>query len=162
MGSRILFVAGPDDIKALADFIRGLGLHLVPPQSNQRYTDDSGFLTGCFISPIPADQLRTWGSPSIRYSDVLDPILSFTRSVYDPPYLTPGNIYWNDDVPALASETKSTFQKIARWIRKNWPKPEGDDWHFGPEATHLVFEKGIEATSMVPGVTFNGMSVVPG
>lgn len=161
MGSRILFVAGPSDLEVLTNFIRSLGLHLVPLQSDQKYTDDSRILTGCFISPVPAHELQTWGNPSVRYSDVLDPILRFTRSVYSPPYLTPGDIYWNNDVPALAAKTKSTFQRIARWVRKNWAKPEGDDWHFGPEARHLVFVKGIEATSMVPGVKLTRVPVSP-
>lgn len=139
-------------------------MHLIPPQADQEYTDDASVLAGCWISPVPAHELHPWGragDPQVQYLDVLDPILSFTRSVYTPPYLTPGDIYWNNDAPNLAVQTKSTFQKIARWVRKNWPKPEGDDWHFGPEATHLVFEQGIKATSMVPGVTFNGMSIVP-
>ena len=78
--------------------------------------------------------------------------MTFDRSVYRPPYITPGDIYWNNDVPNLATQTKSTFQKIARWVRKNWPKPENYDFHYGPEAMRLVFDEGIVATSMVPGV----------
>ena len=163
MGSRILFVAGPEDQKVLTDFIRTLGMYFVPPQADQEYTDDPSILGGCWISPVPAEKLHPWGragEPQVKYLDVLDPILRFTRSVYRPPYLRPGDIYWNNDVPALAAQTKPTFQKIARWVRKNWPKPEGDDWHFGPEARRLVFEEGVKATSLVPGVKFNGLSVV--
>jgi hypothetical protein len=160
MGSRILFVAGPEDQKELTDFIRDLGMYLVPPQADQEYTDDPRILRGCWISPVPASELHTTRKPAGCYADFLDPILSFTRSVYSPPYLAPGDIYWNNDVPALATQTKPTFQKIARWVRKNWPKPEGDDWHFGPEARRLVFEEGVKATSLVPGVKFNGLSVV--
>jgi hypothetical protein len=162
MGSRILFVAGPEDQMVLTDFIRGLGMHLIPPQADQVYSDDPSILGGCWISPVPAQELHPWGrvgEPQVKYLDVLDPILSFTRSVYKPPYLRPGDIYWNNDVPALAAQTKSTFQKIARWVRKNWPKPDGDDWHFGPQARRLVFEEGVKATSMVPSVTLNWIPV---
>jgi hypothetical protein len=128
-------------------------MYLVPLQADQEYTDDPLTLRGCWISPVPASELRTTRKPPGRYADVLDPILRFTRSAYQPPYLMPGNIYWNNDKPALAVQTKSTFQKIARWVRKNWPKPEGRDQYFGPEARRLVFEEGVQATDMVPGVT---------
>lgn len=140
----------------MSNFIWAQGLHIVPPNTSIRYSDDARDHPGCFISPIPSLYLRTWKG---RYSDVLDPILHMTRSVYEAPYLTPGDIYWNDDVPALAAQTRPTFQKIARWIRKAWPKPEGDDCYFGPEARRLVFEEGIQATSMVPGVTFTRVPV---
>ena len=161
MGSRILFYAGPQDMKALNSFVRSLGVYLVPPSPEIEYSDDETVLGRCYISPVPKEKLRTWGHNTAWYQDALDPILSFERSVYQPPYIRPGNVYWNNDVRTLALQTKPTFQKIARWVRKNWPKPEGNDWHYGPEASHLVFEKGVKATSMVPGVTFNGMSVVP-
>jgi hypothetical protein len=160
MGSRILFVAGPQDMKVLNAFIRSLGMYLVPPGPEIEYSDDEAVLGRCYISPTPEAELSTTRRPPARYADVIDPLIAFTRSVYRPPYIRPGDIYWNNDVPALATQTKATFQKIARWVRQNWPKPEGDEWHFGPEAKHLVFEEGIEATSMVPGVTFNGVSVV--
>jgi hypothetical protein len=163
MGSAFLFYAGPEDQRALIDFIRSLDLHLIPPQADQVYTDDANILRGCWISPVPAHKLHPWGrpgEPQVQYLDVLDPIISFTRSAYRPPYLATGNVYWNNDVPALAAQTKSTFQKIGRWVRKNWLKPVGRDQYFGPQAMRLVFEEGIKATTMVPGVTFNGISVL--
>ncbi len=162
MGSTFLFYASPEDQKDLIDFIRGMGLYLVPPQADQEYTDDACVLRGCWISPVPAQKLHPWGragEPQVKYLDVLDPILSFTRSAYRPPYLIPGDIYWNNDVPALAAQTRATFQKIARWVRKNWPKPEGRDQYFGPEARRLVFEEGVKATSLVPGVTLTRIPV---
>jgi hypothetical protein len=148
-------------MKELNAFVRSLGMYLVPPSPEVEYSDDETVLGGCYISPVPAEELHTTSKLPARYADVLDPIISFTRSVYRSSYIRPGDIYWNNDVPALAVQTKPIFQKIARWVRRNWPKPEGDDWHFGPEARHLVFEKGVEATSMVPGVKFNQISVVP-
>jgi len=159
MGSRILFIAGPQDMKELNAFVRSLGLHLVPPGPEVEYSDDETVLGRCYISPMPAAELRVTRKSPHRYADVLDPIISFTRSIYLAPFIRPGDIYWNNDVPALAVQTKPSFQKIARWIRQNWPKPEGDDWHFGPEEKHLVFEEGIEATSMLPGVGLNNLSV---
>ncbi len=161
MGSRILFVAGPQDMKELNAFVRSLGMYLVPPGPNIEYSDDETVLGRCYISPVPKEQLQAWGHKTLWFQETLDPILSFNRSVYRPPYIRPGDIYWNNDNRDNAAKTKDTFRKISKWVRKNWSKPEGDDWHFGPEARHLVFEKGIEATSMVPGVTFNGVSVVP-
>lgn len=161
MGSRILFYAGPQDMKQLNAFVRSLGMYLVPPSPEVEYSDDETVLGRCYISPVPKEELHTWGHKTPWHQDALDPIISFERSVYQPPYIKPGDIYWSSDVKAFAGQTKPIFQKIARWVRENWPKPEGNDWYFGPEARRLVFEEGIEATSMVPGVTFNGVSVVP-
>lgn len=152
MGSRILFVAGPDDIQALNDYIRSLGLHLVSRSTERSYSDNPLELAGCFISPVPADQLHTDPRYPTRRSEAIDPLIPYLRSRLTPPYLTPGDIFWNNDVKRLAIQTKPTFQKLARWIRKNWPKPEGDDYHFGPQAMKLVFEDGVIATSLVPGV----------
>lgn len=77
MGSRILFYAGPEDQKALTDFIRGLGMHIVPLRADQDYSDDPRVLAGCWISPVPAHELHPWGregEPQVQYLDVLDPI----------------------------------------------------------------------------------------
>jgi hypothetical protein len=161
MGSRILFYAGPQDMNELNAFVRSLDLYLVPPSPALEYSDDETELGRCFISPVPKEELRTWGHKTAWYQDTLDPIISFERSIYQGSFIRPGDIYWNNDVRSLAVQTKPIFQKIARWVRKNWPKPQGHDWHFGPEAKHLVFKEGVKATSMVPGVTLNGVSVVP-
>lgn len=161
MGSRIPFVAGPKDMKELNAFVRSLGMQLIPPGPDIEYSDDETLLGRCYISSLPEDKLESWGHKTRWYQETRNPIISFTRSVYNHPYIRPGDIYWNNDVPIIAAQTKFTFQKIARWIRKNWPKPEGDDWHFGPEAKHLVFEMGVEATSMVPGVELHRVSIGP-
>jgi hypothetical protein len=159
MGSRTLFVAGPQDMKELNAFIRSLGMYMVSPGPDFKYSDDETVLGRCYVSPIPAGKLKVSGPKYIWYSEVLDPIIPLMRSVYNPPYIRPGDLYWNNDVRELAVQTKPTFQAISRWIRKNWPKPEGDDWHFGPEARRLVFEEGVIATSLVPGVTLTKVPV---
>ncbi len=160
MGSHILFYAGPKDMKNLNAFVRSLDLYLIPPGPDVYYSDDETVLGSCFISPVQKEELRIWGEKIAWYQDSLDPIISFVRSVYQPPYLRSGDIYWNNDNRTLAAQTRPVFQKIGRWVRNNWTKPEGHDWHFGPEAMHLVFENGVKATSMVPGVEFNRVSLV--
>jgi len=151
MGSQILFAAGPQDMKELNAFIHSLGMHLVPPGPNVEYSDDETVLGGCFISPVRQDKLHTWGHKNIWYYDTLDPIIHFERSVYRPPYLKPGNIYWNND-KEMAVQTKPVFQKIVRWIRKNWPKPKGFVLYAGPQALKLVDQENAIITSLVPGV----------
>ncbi len=159
MGSYVLFYAGPQDLKDLNAFIRSLGLTLVPPGPEILYSEDETVLGTCYISLVPQDTLRSWGPITRWYSDAADPIISFIRSVREDQYISPGDIYWNSDVAVLARQTKPYFQTISRWIRSNWPKPEGRDYHYGPEASQLIFEEGLIATSLVPGVQLHTVQV---
>ena len=147
MGNRILFVAGPDDIRNLTSLIEGMGLHLVPNQLGQTYSADPMILKGCHISLVPQEQLHVEKRPPFWYSHALDPLLTFDRSCYSPPYLTPGEIRWIDDAPVVAEPVRLPFQKIARWVRKTWSKPKGNSWYYGPDAWRLVYEEGFLVTS---------------
>ena len=159
MGSTFLYFAGPEDQKAMDEFIRSLGMHIVPPNPKFEYSDDPTVMAGCWISPVPASELRLPEKPPIMYSDVLDSIISYRRCRYTPPYLQTGDVYWNNDVRELASQTRPTYQKIARWVRKHWTKPEGYDQYYSPEAMQLVFEEGVEATSLLPGMKITRVPV---
>jgi len=64
------------------------------------------------------------------------------RPYYKGPYLALGQIQWNDDAPEVAIHVKPHFQKIRRWVRKNWNK-EGD-FYYGPEATKLLMNGAQE------------------
>jgi len=158
MGSSILFAAGPEDMKELNAYIHSLGLYLVPPGPNWEYSDDETVLGGCYISLVPQQHLRLDPRYPERFS-ARNPILMFTRSVYKPPYLRPGDIYWSNDSKEVGRQTAPVFKKIARWVRKNWPKPEGYVLYAGPDALQLVAQEKAIITSLVPGVTLTRVPV---
>jgi len=151
MGSQILFAAGREDMKALNAFVRSLDMYFVPPGPDIEYSDDETILGGCYISLIPKEQLIRDQRYPHRYSS-RNPILLFERPVYRPPYLKPGNIYWNNDNTEMAVQTKPVFRKIVGWIRKNWPKPQGFALYAGPQALKLVDQENAIITSLVPDV----------
>jgi hypothetical protein len=76
-----------------------------------------------------------------------------------PFYFRPGRITQNLDVDRLAAQTKSNFGKIARWIRKNWAKPEDIGVWCGPEALELIRSRRLIVTDLVPGVTITYIPV---
>lgn len=76
--------------------------------------------------------------------------MRFMRAYFKSPYLVLGHIYWSNDVPSLAAQTKPYYQKLARWIRKEWEKV--GDFYFGSEAMRLA-GKGAELVNVLPGTT---------
>jgi hypothetical protein len=92
-------------------------------------------------------QLHPYGNP-LRISGATDPVMRFMRAYFKDPYLVLGHVYWSNDVPGLAAQTKPYYQKLARWIRKEWEK--AGDFYFGPEAKRLA-DKGAELVNVLPG-----------
>ena len=69
-------------------------------------------------------------------------MLFFERPFYKDPYLVLGQINWNNDAPEVAIHVKPHFQKIRRWVGKNWNKK--GDFYYGPEATKLLLNGAID------------------
>ncbi len=103
----------------------------------------------CYLSPLPQNELHPYGEPKVLVSDATDPIMRFMRAYYKTPYLVLGHVYWSNDVPRLASITRPYFQQIARWIRREWRKPDGWDSYCGPEAQSLL-ESGAQPVNFLP------------
>lgn len=154
MSNAILFAAVGSDEDALTAYIESIGLRLVASCPNLSAQDRP---RGGYLSPMPEGSLQTWHNPRLghppRYSEAIDPLLSFSFGEAIPPYYRPGRITQNLDNDRLAAQTKPNFGRICRWIRKNWPKPVGLYNYCGPEAETLIRSQGLEVTDLVPGIT---------
>lgn len=151
MGSSIAFYCGNTDIAALSQFAQSLGLHLVPMQLDREDVGMPENGPACFLSTIQRENLHPYGTPPVKISDVTDPLMLFMRAYHKPPYLVLGHVKWNDDKADFAAITRPYYQKIARWIRAQWRRPEGWDFYCGPEATQLL-ENGAQTVNFLPDV----------
>lgn len=148
MGSSVAFYCGASDAEALQNYAVSIGLSLVPPTLDRGVDDDPSIGPFCYLSIIAQDELSPYGDPPIKVSDATDPLISFMRAYFKNPYLVLGHVYWSDDVPALAKQTKPHYQKLAKWIKKEWEKY--GDFYIGPEARTLL-DKGAEMVNVLPG-----------
>ena len=147
MGSSVAFYCGDSDIAALQEYALSLGLNIVPPTLDIGVSEDPSEGPFCYLSVIPKDKLSPYGESAIKVSDATDPLIGFMRAYFKNPYLVLGHIYWSDDVPDLAKRTKPFYQKLVRWIQKEWGK--FGDFYIGPEAKSL-FDKGAEMVNVLP------------
>jgi hypothetical protein len=147
MSSSIGLFADLEDYQALIGYARSIGLSLVE-SPNDAPTTDPSVKPGCYLSPVPEPQLHTIGNPP-RYSYGLDPLLIFQRPYYQAPYLVAGFIQWSTDRKEFAAVTKSPYQRLRRWVMKEWIKPEGDSFYCGPRAMELVAQ-GAERVNVLP------------
>lgn len=92
----------------------------------------------CFVSFKSINELHPYGEENSELADVIDPLLLFTRPYYDPPYLTDGSIILNDDAKEVSNQIKPYFNKLGRWVRKNWSKHSDHASWVGPEAYELL------------------------
>lgn len=162
MTSRIYYACGPDDDRALVDFIKSNGLYLVRPNITLDYCEDYPISAhGGYISAVPLSELHPFGNPPIQIKRSLNPVLMFRRSYYQKPYLILGDIEFYTDTSKYIHITKPIYQKITRWIRKNWIKPEGDFCYYGPHAMRLIEEEGAQAISDIPGTVEHKIITIP-
>lgn len=147
MGSSIGFYCGLSDNEELELYAKSIGLHTVASSMDGQVFNDPVSGPFCYLSLVEKAELHPFGNPPVRISDAKDPILRFMRAYFCNPYLVVGHIYWSNDVPALASQTKPYYQKLARWIRKEWSKY--GDFYVGPEAKSLI-DKGAELVNVLP------------
>ncbi len=147
MGNSVGFYCGQSDSQSFQDFALSIGLHIVPLSIENKVDADPSDGPFCFLSLVKQDELHPFGVPAVRISDARDPLIGYMRAYYKSPYLVLGHIYWSNDVPALAAQTKGYYQKLARWIRKEWEKY--GDFYISPEAVKLMRE-GAEMVNVLP------------
>lgn len=141
MSKSILLIASNGDLHALTSFMKKIGLHLVPMLINENGNNDVGEPKdgpACYATFVPIDELHTYGKSKNKIADVIDPMLFFMRPYYDPPYLTDVSIVLNEDATQVSEKIKPHFNKISRWLRKNWSKTKKHASWIGPEALTLI------------------------
>jgi hypothetical protein len=147
MGSSIAFYCGDSDLQSLQTLASSLGLRLQAPAIGQSVPSSPADGPFCFLSMVPESELHPYGNPPVRITDARDPILRFIRPYFSNPFLVVGHIHWSNDAPELARRTKADYQRLARWIRKEWIKD--GDFYIGPEAHQLV-QKGAQLVAAIP------------
>jgi hypothetical protein len=148
MGSIVSFYCGEKDNQALHEYAESIGLSIVPPTLDRPVDTDPVLGPFCFLSVVPKGTLSPYGNPPIKISDATDPVIGFMRAYYKNPYLVLGDIYWSDDVPDYAKQTKPYYQKLAKWIKREWEKY--GDFYIGPEA-RVLLDKGAKMVNALPG-----------
>lgn len=137
MSKSLLIIASNNDYESLMEYMRSCDLSLVPLDLRYPVAQPKDGPV-CYLSCKTIDELHPYGEGNTKLADVIDPLLLFTRPYYDPPYLTDGSIVLNDDVQEVSDQIKPLFNKVARWVRKNWSKhPDHASW-VGPEAYNLL------------------------
>jgi hypothetical protein len=81
-------------------------------------------------------------------------MIFFVRSYFKENYLVLGQIQWQTDVDSLAIQTKPYYQKLTRWIRKEWEK--NGSFYIGNEAKDLI-TKGAERVNFFPITNSRGI-----
>ena len=143
-----------EDTRELTRFASTMGLRLLPfniDQIGNPDMDDPEARPGCYLSYLPVEELHPYGEPPIKISDASDPLIQFLRPYYSRPYLVAGRIYWSDDAPEFEDLTKPYYNKLQRWVRKNWKKREEDGYYVGPEAERLIRDEGAKPVYFPPG-----------
>lgn len=143
MAKTILLIAAPQDYEDLMAFCSELGLHTLPMSLGKSVALPAEGPV-CFLGFAKESELHPYGSPPVRISDVKDPLLLFVRPYYAPPYLTDGQISLNEDNKAVSEQIRPAFEKIRRWVKKNWHKTEEFASYIGPEAVSLLGSKAAQ------------------
>jgi hypothetical protein len=149
MGSTVGFFCGQDDNAALEGFAESIGLAVISPSVDKALPGDAAEGPYCFLSAAPERDLHPYGKPAVRLSDARDPLMRFMRGYFKNPYLVAGHIYWSNDVPALAAQTKPYYQRLSKWIKENWILLPGGGFYVGPQAKMLL-DKGAEMANDLP------------
>lgn len=157
MARTILLIAAEPDYEQLVSYCADIGLRLQPMMIGQslRAPKDGPV---CFLSLTASESLHPYGDPPIRLSVALDPMLLFMRPYHAPPFLVDGQISLNEDSPAISSQIRPHFEKIRRWVKKNWVKPHAA--YVGPVAHELLSTGGATWRSCLDGVPLETI-VVP-
>lgn len=151
MGHSISIYGSNADTQRLTDYARAIGLHLIPPRTNLTVADDPADGPYCYLSLHKLADLEPYGDPAIRLGSAVHPVLVFRRPFYEDSSLILGSVRCSDDVPELYQQTHPYYQKLARWIRKEWRRY--GDFYLGPEGATL-FEGGASMRNVRPGSTF--------
>ena len=145
MGKNVAFFAGPSDDAALLALIADLGFFVVPPLTSvaRPYPPlDAAQHPFSYVSSVEESKLHPYGNPKVKISHAVDPLLPFMRSYVKEHALIAGQLLWNDDNKDRASQTKSIFSVLSKWIKNSWSLRDSDGYFIGPEA------KTLEAAGM--------------
>jgi hypothetical protein len=160
LGSTIGLFGDQGDTSQLMAVATSMGLQAIAMRADRTLASDPADGPGCYLSLVPSHELHPFGDPPVRYTDARDPLLFFMRPYYKAPYLVAGQINWNNDDPSLAAITRPYFQRLARWVRANWKKPENCAFYAGPGASERIAE-GAELVNVLPGTAEFNVIVVP-
>ncbi|RUL78248.1 hypothetical protein [Dyella choica] len=150
MGRSIGFYCGSSDLEFLQRFSTSIGLHILAPLIDRELSADPVDGPFCYLSVVSGSELHPFGHPPVRLTDARDPLLAYMRAYFKNPYLVAGHIGWSDDVATLAVQTRPYFEKISRWMKKEWGRLPGGDYYVGPEARSLI-DKGAQMINALPG-----------
>jgi hypothetical protein len=161
MSRQVCFFTGSEDDRALRDYIKSLGLRLVPLRVDldPKLEYEPSRYPGWFISLLPLEDLHPYGPPPQRVNCATDPLIEFRRSYYVPPHLIAGRVYWSSGLQEFRDLTKRHFLKIAAWIRRHWTQRSEDGFYIGPDALRLVREEGAQLAYLPPGVPIEVVQV---
>ena len=172
--ARIWFHASPEDQLEFREYIDSLGLFVFPyrlrllGKTPSTAKDD----LGGFISFLPSAELNPYrgyktNGKLFRFkrqiSEVTDPLTNWNPSYlmeYEGDrYIIQGFLEWNfnetNREPNRQEETKKGkyyFDKLCRWIRKNWPPPAKRHLYRGPTAQKLIQYEGYLPRSLPPNI----------
>lgn len=158
MPGRILMFAGPKDDEAFRQHAESIGMLLLHPFAGRMTRKESKAAfenpqQGGLFSFLGLEDLHPDNHPSGCLCEVVDPLLPYFRPWYQPPYLVAGQVVWNTDVKELAQQTRPYFQKLRRWVQKNWKRRQEDKYYIGPDAQRILQEQEAQIAYMPPNVT---------
>jgi hypothetical protein len=137
MAKSILLIASRKDYETLLEYCRQLGLQLLPMKIDIPVKEPQDGPT-CYLGHMEISGLHPYGVPPVRITDVKDPLLLFVRPYQSPPYLIDGGIHLNLDNQQVSNLIRPTFEKLRRWVKKNWHKTESHASYVGTEALLLL------------------------
>jgi hypothetical protein len=155
MGKNTAFFAGPSDDASLIAAIIHFGFHVVPPVTtvNRPYPPKNPAANPfCYLSLVEESKLHPYGSPNVKISHAIDPLLTLMRSYEKDGALIAGQLIWTDDNKDRASKTKSMFSVLSKWIKSSWPLRDSDGYFIGPEAQKMELS-GVPLLYVPTGVT---------
>mgnify|MGYP001442361105 CR=1 FL=1 len=161
MARNIAYFAGPDDDQEFWQVLLAFGLRPLPYSLDElskfpNWPQETHFgISGC-LSFLPVEKLHPYGNPPHFIGEATDPLIEFTRAYYHPPHLVAGCIHF-DPATEFVPETKPYFEKIYRWVRKNWKRI--GKCYYGPQAAVLATQKGTIVSDFPPGTKIRQVKV---
>lgn len=147
MSRNIGFFATDKETLELEAYANSIGLLVLPSQLDMTLSEDLAIEPWCWLSMLPPEELKPYGAPPVRLTAARNPLLDYTRPFFKDNHLVLGNIKWDTDNWEMATRTKDSFQKMARWVRKHYEKQV--DFYFSPGAVQKMAE-GAEVVNFFP------------
>ena len=156
----INYFATPSDNEQLRNLLEDLNVIILPwsSKANLRFDDHPFEPRSWYLSRIdPANVIESDDGSGCPAS--CNPLISFGPAFVkqDKKILVSGNFSWMDFDEQICSEygvnrddvveIGKVFEKIRRWIRKNFRRVDGDSFWYGPDAARLRMDEGFGAGS---------------